>query len=582
MSKKLNEQNGIDFLEALKKDGYSLNEEDFKYSGTKQMVSVKHDKCGTIYNVRISNFLILKRRCPNPECVKQKKEETNLRLFGKPWATQNEEVLEKIKQKNIEKWGKPWVQQNEEIKKKSIATNIEKWGAPCVLQSNEIREKIKKNNIEKWGFESPMKNEIVKNKVQETNLKNIGVKNLFEHPDFREKMKERYGETLSPFSLKEIREKAKKTKLKNSYNTFISSYEEVCKIKPLFDLEQYEGLKNGSYDFECLVCSSVFNQRIDGTFHFPSCPKCFPKNRSKGEQEVYEFINNLIVAENNKRFKKDTEDDSYSYHELDVFVPSKNIGFEYDGVYYHSEAGGSKHSSYHLEKNSFFLAEGVQVFHVWENEWREKQEIVKSIIKNKLGLTSNKLFARKLTIKEVSKKETKSFLIQNHIQGFAPSKWNYGLYDGNDLKCLLTLDKPRYNKKYEYEIIRFCSLLDTNVIGGFSRLLKHFEVLVSPKSIITYADKRYSAGNVYEKNGFSLSHSSAPNYYYTNNYLIVESRHKFQKHKLKDLLENFDSNKTEWENMRENGYDRIWDLGNYVFVKTFPLTSSTAPFILPL
>jgi hypothetical protein len=123
--------------------------------------------------------------------------------------------------------------------------------------------------------------------------------------------------------------------------------------------------------------------------------------------------------------------------------------------------------------------------------------------------------------------------------------------------------KPLYNKKYEWEIIRFCNKLNTSVVGGFSKLLKYFKNEHNG-SIITYADKRHSNGNLYKNNGFEELHDSKPNYFYVKKRDIF-SREKFQKHKLKDLFENFNPDLTEWENMQLNNYDRIWDCGNKVF-----------------
>jgi hypothetical protein len=121
------------------------------------------------------------------------------------------------------------------------------------------------------------------------------------------------------------------------------------------------------------------------------------------------------------------------------------------------------------------------------------------------------------------------------------------------------------NKNYDYEIARFCNKLNTSVIGGFSKLFNYFVKNYEFSNIITYADKRISNGGLYQNNGFTLLRESEPNYFYTKDYKLLESRNKYQKHKLKELLPNYNSELTEWENMQLHGYDRIWDCGNYVF-----------------
>ena len=212
---------------------------------------------------------------------------------------------------------------------------------------------------------------------------------------------------------------------------------------------------------------------------------------------------------------------------------------------------------------------GIQLIHIFEDEWINKQEIVKSIIKNKLGLTETKIYARKCLIKNINNKEATDFLNDNHVQGRINGK-HVGLYFKDELVSILTIGKTRFNKKYEYEILRFCNKINTNTIGGFSKLLKYVIKNHSICSLITYADIRYSDGKLYNSSGFNQLNKSTPNYFYLDkNYNSRLSRIQFQKHKLKNLLESFDPKLTEWQNMQLNGYDRIWDCGNLVYEYNF-------------
>ena len=129
----------------------------------------------------------------------------------------------------------------------------------------------------------------------------------------------------------------------------------------------------------------------------------------------------------------------------------------------------------------------------------------------------------------------------------------------------MTLGKSRYNKKYKWELIRFANKIGYTVIGGASRLFSKFIKDHNPESIISYSDERWNTGNVYKQLGFKFQSTSGPSYRYTKNYTNLESRVKYQKHKLKELLSDFDESKSEWQNMVENGYDRIWDCGNSVY-----------------
>jgi len=128
----------------------------------------------------------------------------------------------------------------------------------------------------------------------------------------------------------------------------------------------------------------------------------------------------------------------------------------------------------------------------------------------------------------------------------------------------MSFGKSRYNKNYDWELVRYCNILNHNIIGGASKLLNYFRK-INNGSIISYADYTWSNGNLYQKLGFNLINQTRPSFWYINKDGIY-SRNQFQKHKLKNKLTIFDEKLTEWQNMVNNGYDRIWGCGNLVYV----------------
>jgi len=184
---------------------------------------------------------------------------------------------------------------------------------------------------------------------------------------------------------------------------------------------------------------------------------------------------------------------------------------------------------------------------------------------------NNRIFGRKTKVKEIKDNYLiREFLNNNHLQGFAGSSIKLGLFHENELVSLMTFGKTRFSKKYEYEMIRFCNKKFISVVGSASKLYKYFINNYKPKNIVSYADRRYSNGNLYKQLGFEFSHFSNPNYWYCNNSSYnLYSRIKFQKHKLHNLLENFDVNKSEVKNMTDNHYRRIFDCGNMIFYKKY-------------
>ena len=288
------------------------------------------------------------------------------------------------------------------------------------------------------------------------------------------------------------------------------------------------------------------------------CPLCSVKH-SMWEKDVLEYIKSLEtdVISGEKKI--------LCGKELDIFIPNKKIAFECDGLRWHSEM--FKNKMYHLEKTIKARENGVSLFHIFEDEWVFKNDIVKSRIKSILGLNNKIIYARKCKIRGISEEKAKKFLNENHLQGYLHADYSYGLYYDGKLVCVSSFGYYRTNlgkkrKPREYELLRLCSILDTSIIGGASRLLNFFIKRKNPKKIISYCDLRWSDGNVYEKIGFTLSHVSKPNYFYIVNN-VRKNRFNYRKDKL--ISEGFDPNKTEHEIMLERGIYRIYDCGCKVY-----------------
>lgn len=263
--------------------------------------------------------------------------------------------------------------------------------------------------------------------------------------------------------------------------------------------------------------------------------------------------------------------------EIDIYIPELKFGIEFNGILSHTSGKhsmtmyDSEYSNYTPEYDKLLKAEelGITLFNIDELSYmnKVKRDIWHSMILNKLNKIPNKIYARKCIIKEVQSDEANKFLFNNHIQSTSVSKIRLGLYYNNELVFLLTFGKPRFNKEYEYELIRSCSKKNTSVVGGFSRLIKWFTNNVST-SIISYADRRWSKGDIYRDNNFIELDSSGPAMFYYYKGEII-NRMSLQKHKLKHL-EGYDDNKTAKQILYENGYRKGYTCGNRKF--TYKIT----------
>lgn len=284
-----------------------------------------------------------------------------------------------------------------------------------------------------------------------------------------------------------------------------------------------------------------------------------PSWRSKAEIELYEYCKETF---NQYEWKNNVKNVIPPY-ELDIYNPDLNMAIEYCGNMWHSENFGEKLSSYHKMKYMLCAEKGVKLITIFESDDMTK---IKNLL-NTIHRVNDKIYARKTSIRQIDSKEAKEFHISHHINNSVGSKYNYGLFYENKLVMVASFGKSRYNKKYEYECTRMSSHSEYTIVGGASKLFKNFIETIKPNGCITYADLRFGSGSVYLNCGFKFEGYTSPNYWYfhRNNATKLFSRVKFQKHKLYNTLETFDSSKTEFQNMIANKWDRIWDCGNAIY-----------------
>ena len=191
-----------------------------------------------------------------------------------------------------------------------------------------------------------------------------------------------------------------------------------------------------------------------------------------------------------------------------------------------------------------------------------------------MGLIQRSIYARDCVVKEVDYSLKTKFLNKYHIQGTSNSKINLGLYYKNRLVSVMTFNQGRvimnsHKQQGTWELARFCGVSHFKVNGGASKLFAHFINNYTFTKIITYADRRWSNGNLYSKLGFKMSHTSKPNYFYTKDYKTREYRFKYTKHSLVKQYPEL-AHLSESNIMKTLKYDRIYDCGALVF--TYPVT----------
>jgi len=410
-------------------------------------------------------------------------------------------------------------------------TNLKKYGSENVFASNLIKAKIKQTNLQKYGVDNPSKNEKIKLTKETKRLKTCHIK---------------YGIN----SMQEL------NNLKNYsyYKNKILKLKRFKDVKPMFDKKKYTGVYE-QYLWKCNKCNLEFLSNIvDGKEIL--CPACTPKNKSKPEREIINWLKslNINIIENDRKLIKPLE--------LDIYIPSHNIAIEFDGLYWHSDK--FKEKNYHLNKTLKCKENGIQLLHIFEDEWVNKQKIVENIIKIRLGLNYKKMKIKQILIKEINSKTKNTFLEKYHIQGKDSASIKLGAFYNDELVGVMTFSNI---DKKNFKLSRFATIPDIYISELASKILTYFEKNWSPLTIKSFVDRRWSQGDLYIQLGFELISQTSPNHYYWKN--GQKQRHHHYKFRKKELIEfdNYSPGKTRKQIMEEAGWSRIYDCGDYKFIK---------------
>jgi hypothetical protein len=498
-----------------------LDEESYQNLGVWAIINCICDYCGHEFqrskrNIKLGRTILNKESCNKKDCVKKKREESQFIKYG----VHNAGGLKSSRDKAIRTWEKNLGVKNpmysQKCKDKIKNTCLKRYGKPSFLSTelcqnarkeyginnaDEIKEKAKNTCLEKYGVDHPRKNIDVLYKAQLEFLKKHGVKVPSQLPDHVEKREktclEKYG-VRHPVMNLEIQEKIKDTCIK----------------------------KYGKYPVNC----------YGGT-----------------EQEIKDFIESFGIKCNGKdRVILDGK-------EIDIFVPELSLAIEYCGLFWHNEMSPTpRDKNYHFSKFDSLAKKNIKLITIFEDEWLLKKNICKSILKSKLGIIDNKIFARKCSVSKIDKTEAKKFLQENHLQGACAVDSAYGLFHLNELVACITYGTHHRGPTKKIILNRMCCKLNYLIIGGFSKIFK-YSLKDVDKEIITWSDNRWSDGDIYKKLGFVFSDNIPPDYSYYKNGSYGKKRNSKQSMKKSNTGCPKDMTERDW--CLENNYFRIWDCG---------------------
>jgi hypothetical protein len=330
-----------------------------------------------------------------------------------------------------------------------------------------------------------------------------------------------------------------------------SRIEDLGMLKVIGGLEEYINDAQKVIQVECSGCGEQFMGSLR-SLQYGKCFKCSPGG-SAAQERLAKWIEKLGVEV--KRNDRSSLDNGL---ELDIHAIGSSFAVEYNGLYWHSHANRS--TLYHSNKTAAAARSGISLMHVFEDEWREKSEIVKSMILSRLGMSPNKMGARKCSVRELTPQERKSFFEENHIDGDTAAARAWGLVYEESIVYAASIRKPFHKRESTMEVARCCPKKGCNVQGGLSRLMK---TLVEEcrkegiKNLMTYVDTRLGgAGEGYEKAGFKAVSKTPPRFWWT------DFTNRFNRFKYKADSKN---GLTEAAVAEAAGVVKIWGCENIVY-----------------
>ena len=453
--------------------------------GSTFKVNINCDKCQISKKIEWGTYLkYVKYDLTQPylciNCVGEKRLKTNNIKYGGNAPACSKDIVDKIKN-----------------------TNIERYGNPSTLHGIN-QKKTEAIFLEKYGFNTPFKNDNVKNKIKSS-------------------MIDRHGN--GTYLGSDLHNKKNLNYMSKKYNLNIID------------------LNKRIYSILCSNCSKIYEINSDNihrrhknyTEEKYICTICNPIGSSYSSS--YESIICDFLDQYNIQYIRNDQKVINPYH-IDIYIPSHNLGIEFNGLYWHSWL--KKDKKYHLDKYNLCLSKGIKLLQIWEDDWRYKNDIIKAIILNKLNLISNEVKNTHCTIKQIFDINIiKDFLNKNDIKGYINCSVSIGAYFNNELVSIIGFKKIKNN----YKLVNLCSKIDFNIPNIEILLFNHFKVNFNFDKIVAYSDNTISNDELYEKLEFKYEKTSL-NYYWTD-------------FNLKNFKQNTNKNLT-----------KIWNAGNKKWLYT--------------
>lgn len=458
----------------------------------------------------------------------------------------------------------------EEVKKLKEQTIICKYGS---LQAyyKERDKKTKQTNLKRYGNE----NYNCPEKCVQNRLKNYSSQedyNKHFKQKFEQTLIEKYGNLDNYYKVHSQRVSNTVKNRSNEQHTQI--YKKVAntwknkskdEIRDILDkrnktiLQKYGTQENYKINMLNKVTDTV-HQRYGVPW---SCMRPEAKQFSGNNSTVNKTFEQLLLK-NNIKYEREVNVGKYIFDFMvnDILVEI-NPTITHNSIFspYGDHKGIDK--EYHQNKTLCAIQNNYKCIHVWD--WDDKNKIINMLLPKK------SIYARNCELREVDIKSCNEFVNTYHLQGGCRGQIIcIGLYYNNELVQVITFGKPRYNKNYEWELLRLCTKSNFTIIGGSQKLFSNFCTQYRPRCIISYCDNSKFLGNVYVKLGFSqLSYGMPSKHWYNCNTKQHITDNLLRQRGFDQLFDTcYGKGTSNEELMLQSNFFPVFDCGQSVYVFT--------------
>jgi len=452
----------------------------------------------------------------------------------------SESSVNKAKQTSMEKYGTSHPMQNQQVKTKAEASTLLKHGVKYTSQIHESRVKAKQTSMEKYGTTHPMQNQQVKDRCKQSNIAN-------------------HNGVISA-ATQEVKERTQRTMQEKysvtNFNYAVMAKETAYILLHKSEFKKYCKGKSIPYIAQCL---QVDKNTVRKYVQLYNAHSLITKSLSAIEESVKTILDqcNVRYEQANRTLIKPLE--------LDFYLPDYSAAIEVNGLYWHSEIAGKKDKNYHFAKWKMCKEQDIDLYQYFEDEITNNIDAIKAKIQYIIHNNKCIVGARQCKLTNIEYTTEAEFLNKHHIQGSSKARnKTIGAYYNDKLVAVFSW----IQRKQYLEITRFACDTNASYPGLFSKMMKHMiaELNYTGK-IVSFSNNGHSNGNVYKASGFTNEAVLGPAYWYTRTYANRENRQKYMKSKIAKKFGVDTTRSTEWELMKELGYDRIWDSGKIKWVK---------------